>query len=274
MKIKTKHNKKRNTSFLYEVLVRQMTKFTLEEIPQKKEKVLGLLKKYFSNGTPMAEELKLYRTILGCQRVKPPIIEKVIQEAKRRYDKLDKEEIFAEQSKLISVINRNYGKSSYDVFIPNYKYLASISAIFNRETSIKTKVLLERTLTEELSSYKKQPSEHELMGSKILLETFLKKYNDEYSGLHEEQKELLNIFITSFEDDTLTLRTFLNEELGRLKEIVTESVNMAEIKSDTEMLEKTNKVIQEFVDFQSRPVDTLMVQKVLRLQNLAREIQD
>ena len=33
-------------------------------------------------------------------------------------------------------------------------------------------------------------------------------------------------------------------------------------------------VNQEFADFQSRPVDTLMVQKVLRLQNLAREIQD
>ena len=58
MKIKMKHNKKRNTAFLYEALVRQMTKHVLEENSKAREEVLSLVRSFFAKGKPLAEELR------------------------------------------------------------------------------------------------------------------------------------------------------------------------------------------------------------------------
>lgn len=276
MKIKMSHNKKRNTAFLYEALVRYMTKCVLEEQHSQKEQVYSLIKTFFAKGTPMYEELKLFKSILSCSKNKAPtgIVEKVISEAKRRYDKLDKKEIFSEQSKLIKALNRKYGKGFYDCFIPNYKDIATISAIFNDSAPVKVKVLLEQNLVKSLTGDNEQGQAHELAGSNILMKSFIKKFNDKYEHLHEEQKCLLNAFILSLSDDGLSLRAFLNEELGRLREIIVESKNLEEIKNDDVMRSNTDRVLLLFEDFKKKPVDQSALEQILKVQNLAREVQE
>ena len=227
MKLKINHNKKRNTAFLYEALVRYMTKSVLEEQPEQKKQVTALVRRFFSKGTPLYEEMKLYKSVLGCTNTKPEMIERVVVESKRRYDKLNKKEIFTEQSKLIAVLNRKYGREFYDCFIPNYKNIASVAAIFNDTIPVKQKVLLEQKLISSLSSTQPAEKPHELMGSNVLTRQFIQKFNDKYGQLHEEQKCLLNAFILSLSDDGLSLRAFLNEELARLKKIVVEAIKEA-----------------------------------------------
>ena len=52
----------------------------------------------------------------------------------------------------------------------------------------------------------------------IVYNTFIKKYNDKYSeSLLEEQKELINKYLTSYADNKLELKIYLNEEVGRIK---------------------------------------------------------
>jgi len=273
MKIKTKHNKKRNTAFLYEALVRQMTKCVLEEQFKEKEEVLSLIKKYFSKGSALHEELKIYKAVLDCERVKPELIERVLSESKSRYDKLDKKKVFSEQSKLIGTINRNFGKGFYNSFVPNYKNIATVSAIFNNSVSIKNKVLLERKLVDELSEVQETKEEHEMLGTNLVMGSFIEKFNNKYGHLHEEQKVLLNTFILSLSDGGLSMQAFLNEELDRLKVIVEGSKNSPEIAADPTMGEGTNKVIALFEDFKKKPVDAEILEQVLKIQNLAREIQ-
>ena len=51
--------------------------------------------------------------------------------------------------------------------------------------------------------------------------TFINKFNTAYERtLRTEQKDLLTNYIISFSDNGLGLKSFLNEEVGRLKKAV------------------------------------------------------
>ena len=47
--------------------------------------------------------------------------------------------------------------------------------------------------------------------------------------INSESKNFLQKYITSFDDNGIQLKLFLNEELGRLKRLVRESLNQKEI---------------------------------------------
>ena len=57
-----KHSKFRNTGFLFELLVRQVTS---DILANRKSIAEGLLKKYFNSKTELANELKLYQFIVN-----------------------------------------------------------------------------------------------------------------------------------------------------------------------------------------------------------------
>ena len=274
MKIKMKHNKKRNTAFLYEALVRQMTKHVLEENSSSKDEVVFIIKTFFSKGKPLAEELSLYRAIVDSSQVKPKILEKIIAEAKHGHARLSSDDIFNQQGKLISVINRKFGKDFYNSPVPNYRNLASIAAIFNLNTPIKTRVLLESSLVETLSSQVvKKTDDSGLIGTSVLMNTFLSKFNDKYDNLHEEQKCLLNSYIISMADDGLSMKAFLNEEITRLESIIQESLGMQELASDQDMRTGTEEVLSLVQELKTKPIEENDLSLLLKIQNLAREVQ-
>ena len=80
-------------------------------------------------------------------------------------------------------------------------------------------------------------------------------------------------YIYSFSDDGLGLKTYLNEEIGRLKKVVVNSLEMEEVKEDPMMLESTNKVISIIEEYKTKHVDEEMINQVLRIQKLAQEIE-
>ena len=152
MKAKTRHNKKRNTAFLYEALVREIAKSVISKEPQRNDVITSLIKEHFIQGAEMTKELELYRALAATKNLDSYTAEKLIQEAKLAYKKIDKKKLFIEQSRLISKINRNLSKDVFSNFVPNYKNLATISQIFNDNFSIKNKVLLEKELLKKLTS--------------------------------------------------------------------------------------------------------------------------
>ena len=274
MKVKMKHNKKRNTAFLYEALVRKMTKHVLEENETGRKEVVSIVKEFFSKGRPLAEELRIYQAITKCENVKPNLLEKIIAEAKHSHARLDHNEVFNQQGKLISVINRKFGKSFYNSPVQNYRNLASIAAIFNPETPIKTRVLLENNLVESISSQqKKQEAQNEMIGTPVLMNTFLSKFNDKYGSLYEEQKCLLNTYIISMADDGLSMKAFLNEEITRLETIIQESLKLEEVSSDADMRQGSEKVIALIQELKKKPLTEEGLGTLLKIQTLAREVQ-
>ena len=59
-----KHNKKRNTAFLYECLIRELTKAIIKEEQERATKVKGLLREFFKKGKVLSFELDIYRSLM------------------------------------------------------------------------------------------------------------------------------------------------------------------------------------------------------------------
>ena len=144
--MKIKHNKKRNTAFVYEALIRELTKAVIKEDMDKKQMVASVIKEHFSKGSELKRELEIYQGVVDTKGLSKEVIERILSEARIDFEKLNQDRIFAEQSRLISTINKSLGVQVYDNFVPNYKDLATVYSIFNKSTPAKNRVLLEQKL--------------------------------------------------------------------------------------------------------------------------------
>ena len=107
----------------------------------------------------------------------------------------------------------------------------------------------------------------------VVYRTFVQKFNDKYNGeLLDEQKELLTRYIVSFVDNALDLKSYLNEEIARLKIALEEAKTNQEIKSDTDMVFKTDKVLNRLNEFSKQPLSDNLLLTVMKTQQLVREI--
>ena len=78
--------------------------------------------------------------------------------------------------------------------------------------------------------------------------------------------------MASFADNGLEFKLYLNEEIGRLKSTISESLKSEEIKNDSTMVEKTHKVLHVLEGFKETPPDEQTVRSVLKVQALVKEI--
>tara|TARA_R100001082_G_scaffold109518_2_gene86889 strand:- start:273 stop:1100 length:828 start_codon:yes stop_codon:yes gene_type:complete len=270
--VKSRHNKKRNTALIYEALARHLTKSIIAKNVEAKDKIISIIKEHFHKDTVMAKELELYRVLCETYDLKPHMAEKMIFEIRKLHESLDKKQLFTEQTDIIKKINQSFGKSFFSSFVPNYKTLATISQVFNMEVPTKKRLVLEESLVEKLTSAEKNTQNLKSVDN-LTFKTFTNKFNSEYSKeLFKEQAELLSKYITSFVDNGLDLKVFLHEEISRLKDVVSESLDLSEIKEDPTMVEKTKKVLAMLNEFRSEKVEKALVEKVLKIQSLAREV--
>ncbi len=273
---KTKHNKKRNTAFLYEALVREMTKAVVSQDKERKNNIVDILKESFSSKRILGKELKLYQTILESTDLESVTAEKLLYKIREAYSELDEQEIYNAQSAVIDRINKEVGSEVYNNFVPNYKSIATVSQLFGADSTavgIKRGVILEQQVLETITSDTTEESKTEMKPiDNIVFKTFTSKFNEVYGeDLLSEQKELLNRYILSFSSDT-DIKIYLNEELGRLHTALQTALNTEEVKSDQNMTESTNSVIKMIDEFKAQPVDKNLVEKVLKIQNLVHEI--
>jgi hypothetical protein len=267
-----KHNKKRNTAFLFEALTREATKATLSKDFARLKEIKQIMVEHFNTATEMGKEMTLYKA-LSTNTVEKELAEKYLKEVKSRHDRLDKRVIFNEQTAMINKVNKKLGPSVYNNFVPNYKHLATIAQIFNDQTSIKEKVLLEGSIVEEISILDEKQTKELKPVDSLVLKTFTNKFNEKYSGLLSEQKELLNRFVGSFADDGVDLMVYINEELGRLKEGVQKAMNSEEIKSNKDLQQKTVEVQSILNNFkETKEITQDMLQKIMKIQQFVYEV--
>ena len=276
MSAKIKHNKKRNTIFLYEALVRELTKATVERDQDKREIILDIVKEHFNKSTSMGREVTIYKNILNTRNQKASIAEKILSESKIEYSVLNKKQVFSEQSQMISRINKQLSKDVFTTFVPNYKNLATLHQIFNNlDLSAKERVLLEeealQLMTESVERVEKKELKHI---DNLVFKSFVERFNNEYSSLLEEQKQLLSSFISSGVGSSLEFQIYLNTEIGRLKEEISTAKQTKEFTEDVEMVEKANQVLKLLESFSQKPLQDADLKKILKIQELAKEIKN
>ena len=270
--MKVKHNKKRNTAFVYEALVREATAAILKKDITRRNTVVNLLKKHFVPGSVLYQNLECHRSLYESHSLDVVTSEKILREARLANRLIDPDHLFKAQSDLIYDINKELEPSVFNAFVPNYKTLASISQIFSHKISPRDQVLLEGEIISSMTNLEPDEDAFENIDS-LVIKTFVEKFNKKYkTDLLDEQKELLSYYISSFADNALELKTFLNEEITRLKDKLIEAKDSADIADDSAMAKKTDQIIERLTGYAICTIDDGTLLTVLKTQSLVKEI--
>tara|TARA_Y100000114_G_scaffold132437_1_gene131191 strand:+ start:615 stop:1454 length:840 start_codon:yes stop_codon:yes gene_type:complete len=274
-RMRLKHNKKRNTAFVYEALVRELTESVVKNNKNKQNKIVSIIREHFAGDSMLKEELSLYKSIYETKELEKTTAEKIVVQVKQKHDSLDKKKLFQEQSALINKINKTLSTKVYNNFVPNYKTIASVYSIFQDALPVKDRVLLEENIVEQMSSSAGDVNEVQQPLDALTYNTFVAKFNEEYSDvLNENQKSLLGNYISSFVDNGIELKVYLNEEIGRLKEGLIKAKNIKEISSDEKLKEKIEEVYNILDNTKNNEIDTETVEIVLNTQQLLEELEN
>jgi hypothetical protein len=266
-----KHNKKRNTGFVYEALIRELTRAAVEGKPKRRIKLAKTIKEAFSGKTMLGKELDCYRALNETNSLDAAQAEKLVTTVKEVYRSLDHKKLFLEQSHLINLINKEFGSYVFSNYVPNYKDLATISNMFNVSVPIKSKILIEQNIIDKLRQESENKSTSEKEVNNLVLREFTRNFNKEYAHLLPEQRQFLTYYITSESDNGTEFKVFLNEELYRIKEAVRKSLDTEEVKEDEEMVETTNKVLSLIEEYKNRDLSENDLKKFMKMQKLVSE---
>jgi len=269
--MKLRHNKKRNTAFLFEVLVRELTIASIRADESRKKVIIKILKEFFNRNTILDAEFKLYKSITSASNLNNKSAEKVLHEAKNRHQKLNKKIIFDSQTRLIKEINKKLGKDVFENFISDYKNLATAYQVFYTNSNVQDQIKLEEHIVTRLQANPDIIKEQKYKPtSKLTFKTFYNKFNETYGNeLLKEQKELIKYYVSSYETGDLEFKVFLNEEIGRLKNNL---INATKDKTSPLVIEKRDQIINVLNSFAQKEIDKTVLEKVLKLQQLTQEM--
>ena len=222
--MKIKHSKYKNTGILFELLTRQITSDT---ISGGNNKALSILKKYFNSKSELLKEYKIYNALSTKSypdENKATILVNTLIEA---HTKLNRSQLRREKYNLIKELKSTYDLNDFfKAKITNYKTMASIYNITENKDAtplsiVDSKVQLIEHLTTPnkkvkknvvLENYNNEDQNTRLLTQKILL----KKFNEKYKGLGENQKTLLQEYVNAVSNSP-SLKTYINSEIKEIK---------------------------------------------------------
>lgn len=228
---KIKHSKFKNTGFIFELLVRQITSEIMSANKSVAEKIL---KENFNSKKELSKELKLYQYLVNEKynsETKADQFINTILEARKR---LDEKKLTKEKYNLIKTIKETYNLDEFIKSpISNYKTLASIYKIFEvtisneqydptdivsakftiAENIINTSIQNKDSKIKDavLEEYRKQDEDLRAVSYKLLVESF----NNKYKNLSADQKGLLREYINNI-NNTGKLNEYVSIEISKL----------------------------------------------------------
>ena len=270
--MKIKHNKKRNTAFVYEALIREATVSIIKQDDLRKDKVFSIIKKHFNQDSLLYKDLECYRSLYEDTAPNQDIASKILLEVKAQKRLIDPDGLFKQQTALIHDVNKELTQETFNNFVPNYRCLATIQQILSVKASPKTRVMLESEIVKNMVVLKENKDTMPTVDN-LTYRQFVGKFNEKYDDkLLKEQKDLLTYYVTSFSDNSLQLKIFLNEEIGRLKKKLNEAKRTSCIKEDEDMINKAEKIISRLQGFSKQTINENVLLTVLKTQSLVQEI--
>lgn len=272
--MRLKHNKKRNTAFVYEALIRELTKSIIKQNSNRKNKIVSIIKEYFSEGTELSKELSLYRNIYETTNIPKKTAEKLMLETKIAYNTLDKQKINNEQNTLIKTINHSLNGKVFNNFVPNYRNIASLYSIFNAGLpNTKEKIILEEKIVDYMSASVGSSNQELAPVDNLVYKKFVDNFNEVYSEqLNERQKNLLTRYIASFSDNGLEFKIFLNEELGLLKQSIDLAIVSEIAKDNDDLKEKFVEISNILESFADNEFEDDNLNELIKIQSLVEEL--
>ena len=265
--MKYSHNKKRNTAFIYETLIVEMSKCVLENKMERHDSVLQIIKKHFKKGSSLNKDLNIYKSFDDTSSLGTDTLEKLISEAKKQFTDVDRKIIFDAQTKLISEVNKTLGASVWNNFVAKYRKLATVNQVLEQSQTPKKQVLMEKKLIDTFLTVEQQKS-HFPNVNNLAVKSFISKFNEEYSSvLNEEQKVFLNKYIMSSGDGELEFKMHLYEEIDRLKNSLVSVMK----ETDNQTKGKLQKIVEKMSSYREKKINKDLVSEIMKIQSLVSE---
>ena len=253
-----KHNKVKNTAFLYECLTRQITSDVLSNVEP--SPALAIVKEFFKPTTILGKELVLYKALTSKKLKNENKINYLVDSVLRERTKLNYSELRRGKYNLIKKITEHYElKDFFRTRISNFKDIASVYKLFEIQTNsnpfeeteirfvvmenLKDKGTPKSEKQSVVEKFEKESKDLRLLSYKILVD----KFNSKYSNLNESQRNLLKTYINNI-SNTSTLKEFMATEITTLKDKISkihpkidDKVVSIKLKECLNVLKKLNK---------------------------------
>ena len=226
-----KHSKFKNTGFIFELLVRQITAEIMSSDKSVAEKIL---KEHFNSKKELSKELKLYQYLINEKYNSETKAEKFIDTICEARKRLDESKLIKEKYNLIKQIRETYNIDEFiNSPVSNYKALASIYKVFEVTTTnvqydptdiVSSRFTIAETIINSsiqnkdaklkdvvMEEYKKQDEDLRAISYKFLVENF----NTKYKNLTVEQKSLLREYINNI-NNTGKLNEYIGKSITKL----------------------------------------------------------
>ena len=274
-----KHSKYKNTAILFEMLVRKLTS---ETMTSDKTVTVDIIKKYFGKNTTLSKELQLYNSLIKEKIESEAKALDFIRSCKNAHSKLNKSALRRQRYNLVKEISENFDFNKISkIRINNYKELASIYKLFEYNDADNPKELLEckssivdhlngkseitLKLSPLLEKYKKYDKDVRLLTYKLLVD----KFNTKYSNLDENQKNILNKYITHV-NDSESIKSYLELIIPKIKKELKEQVLKI---SDKATKIKVDKLSEMLCNIESiKVIKESHILSVLRYYDLIKEL--
>jgi len=211
-----RYNKKRNSLFLFEVLTRKLTESVIKGDQKKSEELKDVVSVFFSEKKELGKEFRILKEMIqpldDFMLFKPILIE-----ARKQYGEIDKLKLNEQQSGLISLMNKEFGKSIWSTFVPNYKTVATIHKLMSVNLTPKQRVLLENNFKESLIPQEKE--EDFPKTDKLVYSIAVKKMNKKYESLNESQRKFIK-HMSMYEIHDVEMKDFISTEISRVSELL------------------------------------------------------
>ncbi len=251
----SEYNKKRNTYFVYDVLVRKYVK-TLAEGNVSAKVALNVMQEYFQKNVVLGKERQIFEQILNVKEFDLTTDERitVLRQSKELYKQLDKEKIFQEQTRLLNKMLFLFGKNCLNEQIENYKLFANIYQYLAGD-SLAESIVLEKKILVDLE--KKEEVKVE------------KKVKNAPSTLLENQQHIISLY----ESENPGFYMYLFDQLKHMKEVLLEHSVCSECEvCDVEMKSGIIKIYHKLQEFNKREFTENDFGLVLKVQDLVEDL--
>lgn len=249
---KIKHNKLKNTGLIYEALVRKIID---QAVNNKPTVAYGIFNRHFKKSKELSKQLELYTIMLQSKFDTQPKANAVLQQILRLRMNIDQVKLQQQRYMCIKQLKKRYDvKKLLQTKINYYKLYASIYKIFEslKKTSynpiniVQSKhniiqhmmnpMKQQKVRTQQLMQFSKMNKDQK----QRILTLFVQKFNEKYSSLSVQQKDLLKKYAYNM-SDTDAVHQYMDKEIDALKKSLYEHKHLPQV---TEMLLQADSVKQ------------------------------
>lgn len=255
------YSKKRNTYFLYDVLVRKYVK-SLAEGNVISKVAFNMIQEYFQKDCVLGRERRVFEQILDLGNYTDLTNDEklvALRSCKEKYSALESGKIFEEQTRLLNKMSFVFDKTYLNERVENYRLFANIWQYLNSDHAAES-IVLEKKILEEVGKKEEQKEERKVV--------------EKPSFLLECQEKVISLY----ESDNPGLYIYLNDQIKFMKEVLLEHSVCSECEvCDVEMKSGIIKIYHRLEEFRkegalSEGVSQKDIQLILKVQDLVEDL--